>query len=291
MKTALLLIALCATAVAQVSLSGTGATVRPGQTMAVTLSLSSPVAGLQFEIVPPAGVTSILPTAGQALGAAGKTLSCAPLATGATRCVIVGLNANTFSGPLLTIGAVVAPNAPLGPMSMIASALVGVDAGGSLVPLTATAANWTVTVAYDLTSDGLVDAKDLSAVVDQILGEMQCQTADFDLSGSCTLEDAAILISAALAPQPPGNPMITSVTPSVGAGGQTVNVTIAGTGFVSGALIRVEGTVVTVSNVAVVSQTSITATFAIRAGATPRPRNVTVTTPAGTSNPMPFTVQ
>jgi hypothetical protein len=85
-------------------------------------------------------------------------------------------------------------------------------------------------------------------------------------------------------------PTLTSVTPAGGTQGTAVNVTLAGTNFAAGATVGVSGTGVTVSNVKVVNANQITATFTSGAAATVGPRNVTVTTTAGTSNAVTFTI-
>jgi hypothetical protein len=87
-----------------------------------------------------------------------------------------------------------------------------------------------------------------------------------------------------------GAPTLTSVTPSSGTQGQSVNVTLAGTLFSAGSTVAVSGTGVTVSNVVVASSTSITATFAIALNATTGALNVTVTNAIGTSGTQTFTV-
>ena len=87
-----------------------------------------------------------------------------------------------------------------------------------------------------------------------------------------------------------GAATLTSVSPSSGTQGQTVNVTLTGTLFAAGSTIGVSGTGVTVSNLTVVSSTSITATFAIALNATTGALNVTVTNAIGASGPQTFTV-
>ena len=72
---------------------------------------------------------------------------------------------------------------------------------------------------------------------------------------------------------------ITSVTPNQGAPGAIVPVTITGSGFAAGAMVSLNGTGVSVSNVSIGSTTQITATFVISAGATPGTRDITVTNP------------
>ncbi len=83
---------------------------------------------------------------------------------------------------------------------------------------------------------------------------------------------------------------LTSISPSTGAQGTVVNVTLTGTNLALASAVNVSGTGVTVSNFAAVSATTVTATFTIAPTATLSARNVTVTTPAGTSNAVTFTV-
>jgi hypothetical protein len=76
-------------------------------------------------------------------------------------------------------------------------------------------------------------------------------------------------------------PTITSVSPSEGCQGQTLDVTITGTYF-TGATSVSFGSGVTVNSFTVDSSTQITASISISASATLGPRNVSVTTPGGT---------
>ena len=86
-------------------------------------------------------------------------------------------------------------------------------------------------------------------------------------------------------------PTLTSIVPSAARRGQAVPVTLTGTNLTGATGITVSGTGVTVSNLAVVNDTTITATFTMTAGATASNRNVTVNAPGGTSNAVTFTVQ
>lgn len=88
----------------------------------------------------------------------------------------------------------------------------------------------------------------------------------------------------------PPAPTLTSIGPTSGVQGNTVSVTLTGTNFVSGATVAVSGSNVTVSNVTVVSATSITADFVIASTAAAGARNVTVTTSGGTSGAQTFTI-
>src|SRR5262249_3680951 len=85
-------------------------------------------------------------------------------------------------------------------------------------------------------------------------------------------------------------PTITSIAPISGARGTTVNVTITGTGFATGASVSVSGTGVTVGNVNVVSSTTITARFVISSTAATGGHTVAVTLNGVTTNGVTFTI-
>ncbi len=91
-------------------------------------------------------------------------------------------------------------------------------------------------------------------------------------------------------------PTLTSITPSGGAQGATVAVTLSGTGFNGGGCkdlgttVSASGTGVTVSNENTASDTSLTATFNIATDAATGPRDIKVTTGGGTSSAVTFTV-
>jgi hypothetical protein len=85
-------------------------------------------------------------------------------------------------------------------------------------------------------------------------------------------------------------PTLSSVGPTSGGQGSSVNVTLTGTNFASPASLNIAGTGVTASNVTVSSATSITATLVIASGATLGAHNISVTTSGGTSSSVPFNV-
>jgi hypothetical protein len=86
------------------------------------------------------------------------------------------------------------------------------------------------------------------------------------------------------------HPVLSSISPTSGFRGNNYDVTLTGTGL-TGGTVAVSGTNVTASNVVVVSDTQITATFAIAPAAATGARNVSVTTSNGISNTVPFSVQ
>ena len=81
-------------------------------------------------------------------------------------------------------------------------------------------------------------------------------------------------------------PTLTSVSPSSGTLGNSVSVTLNGSGFLKALNVTVSGTGVTVSNLTIVSNTQVTATFNIAANATTGVHNVSITAPGGTSGTM-----
>jgi sugar lactone lactonase YvrE len=91
-------------------------------------------------------------------------------------------------------------------------------------------------------------------------------------------------------------PVLTSITPSSGAPGATITATLAGSGFATGACLNsgtavlINGAGVTIGNVQVTSNTSLTATFIVAANATPGARDVTVANDGGKSAASPFMV-
>jgi IPT/TIG domain-containing protein len=82
---------------------------------------------------------------------------------------------------------------------------------------------------------------------------------------------------------------LTSISPNAGARGTTVTVALTGTNLTGTGRVTVSGSGVT-SVLGAVTATTVTATFTISATAAETVRNVSVTTPAGVSNGVAFTV-
>jgi sugar lactone lactonase YvrE len=101
-----------------------------------------------------------------------------------------------------------------------------------------------------------------------------------------------------LAPGDPAPaPTLTSLAPPRADQGTTQTVTLSGSGFLSnsscsieGAALSVSGTGVSVTDVKVTSNTTLTATFIVAVDAAPGPRDVKITTAGGTSAARQFTV-
>jgi len=78
-------------------------------------------------------------------------------------------------------------------------------------------------------------------------------------------------------------PILSAVSPNSGSRGASVNVTLTGQYLTGASLVAVSGANVTVGSVVVVNDTTVTATFAIANGATLGLRNISITTPGGTT--------
>ena len=119
-----------------------------------------------------------------------------------------------------------------------------------------------------------------AATVDQTLAALQSTGVPItDTRSGTPVTRPRIRVDLALNQLDPPTLTVAAVTPGQGKTGTTVSVTIDGTGFVTGAGVNA-GAGITVSNVAVLSATRLTARFAIAAGATLGGRNVKVTIPS-----------
>ena len=85
-------------------------------------------------------------------------------------------------------------------------------------------------------------------------------------------------------------PVISGITPASGGAGSSVNVTLTGSSFVSGANTAISGVGVTTSNLVVVNPTTITATLNIAANADLGVHNVSIAQGLAVSSPISFTV-
>ncbi|MFN7996373.1 MAG: SBBP repeat-containing protein [Bryobacteraceae bacterium] len=88
----------------------------------------------------------------------------------------------------------------------------------------------------------------------------------------------------------PPPPVVTTITPSSGPPGATVSVSLTGSNFFNGAVVKVSNPAVTVVNSGVVNANFMTATLSLSPNAVPGPVGLTVTTLGGTSSPVTFTI-
>ncbi len=91
----------------------------------------------------------------------------------------------------------------------------------------------------------------------------------------------------------PPVPTLASITPNSGNRGSSTPVTLVGTNFTAGSTVAIAAPAggVTITGVTVVNSTTITATITSTGTAALGARNITVTTPGGTSNAVTFTVK
>ena len=97
-------------------------------------------------------------------------------------------------------------------------------------------------------------------------------------------------VKAPTPPAPVRRATLMWLSPASGQAGSSVQVTVTGANFATGATLAVGGPGVEVSNVKVASSTEITATFTIAPGAGTGVRGVTVSMPSGDSNPASFRI-
>jgi hypothetical protein len=85
-------------------------------------------------------------------------------------------------------------------------------------------------------------------------------------------------------------PTLTSIVPASGSLGRSTSVTLAGANFIAGATVLFSGSGITLSNLTVVSASQITAELSVARSAPTGVQSVSVSTAAGTSAAIPFTI-
>ena len=206
----------------------------------------------------------------------------------AANATLGGANVTVTTSGGTSAPAIFTVNPPPPTLSTIAPA-TGVRGAGAPVTLTGTNFVSGATVATNNTGIAV------SAVT--VVSTTQI-TATFTIAANATLGAANVTVTTSggtSAPvvftvNPPP-PTLSTIAAATGVRGAAIPVTLTGTNFVAGATAATNNTGIAVSAVTVVSTTQITATFTIAANATLGAANVTVTTSAGTSAPVVFTVK
>lgn len=179
----------------QLALSGTSVKPKTQATLNLTLSgaAGQNIAGLQFSMQLPAGVTAAM-SVGPAATAASKTLDCAQ--NGANLiCLVTGLNQNVLADGVVASLKFVPQNS--GNLSFGLSDTLGASVIGDAVTVGAVATfPFTVTPICDVNSDGITDAADVTAVKTLKLTGGTC-TVDTDSDGKCTIVDVRRVENAA----------------------------------------------------------------------------------------------
>ena len=280
-----------------------------------------------FAIAPPAPVvptlTSVTPDRGVQGTAVAVSLVGTDFVVGATTVAVSGggvtvQNIVVDSSTTLTVDLVLDPAAATGPRSVTVTTAAGTSGALTFTidlppppgtpTLTSVSPNEGVrgtTVAVMLTgTDFVVGATTVTVggtgvtVTNVVVGSSTSLTANFVLDPSAAVGPRTVTVttaggtsaSQAFTINPPP-PTLTGVTPNQGTLGTTVAVTLTGTDFVVGATtVNVDGAGVTVTNVIVVSPTSLTASIVVDAVAATGARTVTVRTPGGMSGVQTFTI-
>jgi hypothetical protein len=208
------------------------------------------------------------------------------------------------SGTAIDVGAVefqrpATPQAQLIPASLaFANQVVGTQSAAQTVTLTNIG-----TANLNVTTSTLTGPYNLG-------GAGSCAAVPFTLGAGASCTYRVRFAPTALGPQAgtlsvasndPASPAVVtmsgvgtglaSIAPNTGVRGTAVPVTITGVGLTGATAVTVSGGGVTVSAFSAVNDTTVTATFTITTGAATGARNVTVTTPAGVTNAVTFTVQ
>jgi hypothetical protein len=195
----------------------------------------------------------------------------------------------------VSIGAVEYP-LPVPTLTAISpnSGAQGTTQQGTIVAVTLTGTNFTPGSIIAITGGGVNQFGQAFVSATQL-------TTNFVIGTNAALGDRTETVSTAggttagvtftvVAPPPP--PTLTSITPNTGVRGSIVPVTLTGTNLTGATAVTVSGNNngVTVSGITVVNSTTVTATFTIAGNAGIATRNVSVTTPGGTSNTVAFAV-
>ncbi len=160
---------------------------------------------------------------------------------------------------------------------------------GANVPVTLTGTNFAANATVNVSGSGVT----VSNV--QVVSATQV-TATFGIAANATLGGDTVTVTSSgvttngVTFTITATPTLTSISPTSGAQGSNVPVTLTGTNFAASATVNVSGSGITVNNVVVVSATQITATFAIAANAGLSGYTVTVNSAGVNTNGVTFTV-
>ncbi|MBI4471822.1 MAG: matrixin family metalloprotease [Acidobacteria bacterium] len=276
--------------------------------MVTTAGGSSGVVTLTL-LPPPPTLGSINPTTGVQGQNVNATLTGTNFVAGATTVAVSGTEVtagaiNVISSTSLTVTLTISPNAALGDRTVTVTTSGGaIDLSFTVLPPAPTLQSinpasgvQSQTVNATLTGTNFVTAATTVAVSGTgvtvgVVNVVNSTTLAviFTISPAASLGDRTVTITTAggitgpltLTVQPPP-PALVLVSPDSGVQGQSANVTLTGTNFVSGATaVTVSGAGVTASAVNVTSTASLTVTLAISPAASLGNRTLTVTTAGG----------
>jgi hypothetical protein len=213
------------------------------------------------------------------------TLTIVASATVGVRNVSVSSTGGTSNPATFTVNAAT-------PVPALTSVSPSGGAQGSAVNVTLTGTNFAAGATVGGSGNGLTVSNVVVASATQIKATFTLTSTAttgghniFVTTGGGNSNVQTFTINAAVA-----TPALTSISPNSARRGTTTNVTLTGSNFIAGATLGISGSGVTVSNVKGVGGTQITATLTIGSGAASGARQISVTTTAGKSNSVSFTV-
>ena len=162
---------------------------------------------------------------------------------------------------------------------------------GTAVPVTLTGTNLTGAFAVNITGTGVTVSNLLVVSATSVTATFTISNAAATTARNVTVSTPGGVTNAVTftvtAPPPP---TLTSISPISGARRTSVTVTFTGTNLSGAFAVTGIGALIPVTNLTVVSPTTVTATLNISGLAPLGVRNLGITTPGGTSNTRPFTV-
>lgn len=187
-----------------VTLSVSPASLQSGTaTLTASFTDSSPsagMAGVQWVLSLPSGITAALPAAGAATTAAAKIITC-----GTALCVDIGSappnETQINSGVLFTVPLTVSGATP-GANAITLTSLLGVSGTGgtnaSTINLSVNPATLTILSVYDLNGDGIVNGADVGIMLLDLVNRTCTGQAASVGDGKCDLQAVELEIKAAL---------------------------------------------------------------------------------------------
>ena len=164
----------------------------------VTLSVNysaGNAAAIEWTIAFPVGATAI-PVVGAQSAAASKTIICN---VANTTCVVFGLNNNLILAGEVAKYTVTFPSNAAGAKAFsLSNTQAATPLAGAITVVAGPAISVTVTNAYDLSGDGIIDISDINLVVNQVVGKAPCTTGDLNTDGACSIVDIQTMILKAL---------------------------------------------------------------------------------------------
>jgi hypothetical protein len=173
----------------------------------------------------------------------------------------------------------------------LTSIVPGTGLRGTSVPLTLTGTNLTGAFAVNITGIGVTVSNLVAVSATSVTATFTISNTAPTTARNVTLSTPGGLTNAlAFTVTAPPAPTLTSIAPTSGTRGSAVNITFTGTNLTGAFAITGIAGAIPVTNLTVVSPTTVTATLNISAAAPLGVRNLGITTPGGTSNTRPFTV-